>query len=172
MSQRPGWKRVANTMVAMAATGSTGFGSVALGYAAGASDTAYRERHVDGFADPESTRRSQADRRVETETRQCGDTSVSPTPASTHRLVDPGRWSHHWRSGGPIPLAQLTAKPKWSHVTGGRLRRWCARPSLRVSSDVTVRRCGRGGRTASGLSARTTTTTTMAPRGWSGSAAP
>jgi hypothetical protein len=33
-------------------------------------------------------------------------------------LADPPRWSHHWRSGGPMPLA-LTAT-KWSHATGGR----------------------------------------------------
>jgi hypothetical protein len=28
------------------------------------------------------------------------------------------RWSHHWRTGGPIPLAKLTSK--WSHPPGGR----------------------------------------------------
>jgi hypothetical protein len=32
-------------------------------------------------------------------------------------LTDPG-WSHHWRKGGPITLAELTSK--WSHATGGR----------------------------------------------------
>ena len=32
-------------------------------------------------------------------------------------LTDPG-WSHHWRTGGPITLAELTSR--WSHATGGR----------------------------------------------------
>ena len=32
-------------------------------------------------------------------------------------LTDPG-WSHHWRTGGPITLAEHTSK--WSHATGGR----------------------------------------------------
>jgi len=31
--------------------------------------------------------------------------------------TDPG-WSHHWRTGGPITLAQLASR--WSHATGGR----------------------------------------------------
>ena len=35
-------------------------------------------------------------------------------------LTDPG-WSHHWRTGGPITLADHTSR--WSHATGGRQQR-------------------------------------------------
>ena len=35
-----------------------------------------------------------------------------------HRTDGPPRWSHHWRTGGPITLAELTSR--WSHATGGR----------------------------------------------------
>ena len=35
-------------------------------------------------------------------------------------LTDPG-WSHHWRTGGPITLAELTSK--WSHEAGRRQTR-------------------------------------------------
>jgi hypothetical protein len=44
--------------------------------------------------------------------------TAASAPSTAPVLVDPARWSHHWRSGGPMPLAQLTSK--WSHVTGGR----------------------------------------------------
>ena len=44
--------------------------------------------------------------------------TAASAPSTAPTLADPRRWSHHWRSGGPMPLAQLTAR--WSHATGGR----------------------------------------------------
>jgi hypothetical protein len=45
--------------------------------------------------------------------------------------VDPDRWSHHWRSGGPMPLALTTLK--WSHEAGGRQR---ARRGARITPQA------------------------------------
>jgi hypothetical protein len=45
-----------------------------------------------------------------------GQKATSP-PAAVPLLVDPG-WSHHWRKGGPMLLAELTWQ--WSQATGGR----------------------------------------------------
>ncbi len=76
--------------------------------------------------------------------------TVASAPSTAPALVDPGRWSHRWRSSGPIPLAQLTSR--WSHVTGGRHPRcriywrslWCGALLLTgqsVSTNVD-RNCG------------------------------
>jgi hypothetical protein len=35
-----------------------------------------------------------------------------------HRTDGPRGWSHHWRTGRPITLAEHTSK--WSYPTGGR----------------------------------------------------
>jgi hypothetical protein len=44
--------------------------------------------------------------------------TAASAPSTAPALADPPRWSHHWRSGGPMPLA--LAALKWSHATGGR----------------------------------------------------
>ena len=43
---------------------------------------------------------------------------VASPPVSGPPLVDPPGWSHDWRKGGPMLLAELT--PRWSHAAGGR----------------------------------------------------
>ena len=42
---------------------------------------------------------------------------VASRPTAAPALLDPG-WSHHWRKGGPMLLAELTSR--WSHTAGGR----------------------------------------------------
>ena len=42
---------------------------------------------------------------------------VTSPPATEPPLVDPPKWSHYWRKGGPIMLAKVS---KWSHVAGER----------------------------------------------------
>ena len=50
------------------------------------------------------------------EPRSTGTAARAPSPGPA--LVVPGRWSHHWRWDGPMPLAQLNSRR--SHTAGGR----------------------------------------------------
>jgi hypothetical protein len=50
------------------------------------------------------------------EPRSRGTAARAPSPGPA--LVVPGRWSHHWRWDGPMPLAQLSSRR--SHTAGGR----------------------------------------------------
>ena len=59
---------------------------------------------------------------------------AASAPAGGPALVDPGGWSHYWRKGGPMQLAELTSK--WSHPAGGRHRRGhCSGAGRRPSPD-------------------------------------
>ena len=58
---------------------------------------------------------------------------ATPTSAAS-LLVDAQGWSHHWRKGGPMLLAELTSR--WSHVAGGRQRRAGGPPEARLSEVI------------------------------------
>ena len=47
--------------------------------------------------------------------------SASIPPAAAPLLMGPRGWSHYWRKGGPMLLAELSSK--WSHAAGGRQTR-------------------------------------------------
>ncbi len=49
---------------------------------------------------------------------ELADPKVVPSLATGVVPSLANRWSHHWRTGGPITLART--RSKWSHAPGGR----------------------------------------------------
>lgn len=43
---------------------------------------------------------------------------AASAPADEPALVEPRGWSHNWRKGGPILVAEVSSR--WSHAGGGR----------------------------------------------------